>query len=236
LALFAFGGGGPVHAAALAEELGMRRVLVPRYPGVTSALGLLLSDVRYDLVRTWVRRLRGVGDDELMRLMSGLAEEARQFMGRAGFDHSGVDLEFEADMRYRGQAYELTVPVRRQPAGSTVEAAAAEFHEAHEHAYGHRLEAREVELVALRLRASGRTGPRPQVSEPGGPAESKPTGARIVRSEAGPVRYALHDRASSAGAVSGPALVEQADTTVVVPPGWRLIPSGANVAVMERVR
>jgi N-methylhydantoinase A len=146
-ALIAFGGAGPLHACALAEELEIRTVLVPAVAGVLSALGLVASDERRDSVRSYVRPLAEAGE---------------------------LPAEGEADLRYVGQSFELTVPL----GGDVAEA----FHRAHEERYGHADRGREVELVAVRT-AEVRHGPElvlPLLAEPlevGGPSVLELEGA-----------------------------------------------------------
>jgi N-methylhydantoinase A/oxoprolinase/acetone carboxylase beta subunit len=146
LALIAFGGAGPLHACALAEELGCPRVIVPEAAGVLSALGLAVSDERRDTVRSEVRQLEDVRD---------------------------LPSEGEADLRYRGQSFELTVPLGPDVAQS--------FHRAHEERYGYADPDGEVELVAIRT-AEIRSGPRLELTarerrEVSGPATVELPGA-----------------------------------------------------------
>jgi N-methylhydantoinase A len=228
--LVAFGGAGPMHACAIAEELGIPRVVVPRYPGVASALGLLLSDVRHDLARTWVRPLARVRPRELEAAIAPLERHARELLADAGFDGARGRIEVDLDVRYRGQAYELTVPLRTRPAGAealrTVERA---FHAAHRRAYGHDRPVEETEIVTVRVRATGKVRVRPEAwSTNGAPRRPGPGGA----SARGP--YAVHQRDEVRASLTGPAIVEQDDSTILVPAGWRLRPGPAGNAILER--
>jgi len=226
-ALAAFGGAGPMHACAIAEELGMRRILVPRYPGVGSALGLLASDVRYDLSRTWVWPTGAVRRVDLDRRLKGLEREARELLAGAGFRDGLALVEFQADMRYRGQAYELTVPLG--PGG--LAAAERAFHAAHRQAYGHSSPVGVTELVTLRARATGRVRPPRRRSSVAGPA----TGRRRPQARTtGGVRYRVYERDTLPSSARGPAIVEQEDSTVVISPGWQLRHGPAGTVVLER--
>jgi N-methylhydantoinase A len=234
LALFAFGGAGPMHAASLADELGIRRVLVPRYPGVTSALGLLLSDARHDVGRTWVYETNAVPQRELSALLADLDIEGRELMRAAGFEENQIATSFEADMRYRGQAYDLTVPLERDKDAITIIARAEEaFHATHSRTYGHATPVRGVEITAIRLRATGRTRGIDLMGQDGARlAVQSPAKFGMV----GGVTHAFIDRAEVVGAIAGPALIFQEDSTIVVPTGWTLAPGAAGTSVLERAQ
>jgi N-methylhydantoinase A len=229
-ALVAFGGAGPMHACAIADELGIGRIVVPRYPGVASALGLLLSDVRHDLRQTWVRLTGSLRPEELAERLDLLEREARDLLAGAGFANGAGHVDFELDMRYRGQAYELTVPVRR---GRALAEAERTFHAAHEQAYGHASPVGETEIVTLRARATGHLGaPDWDGLAPPVAAGRARLSDRTVRNE----RYAVLERDALAAGdlVDGPAIVEQEDSTVVVAPGWRLCLGAAGSGILER--
>lgn len=234
-ALVAFGGAGPMHACALADELGVRRVVVPRYPGVSSALGLLLSDIRHDLRRTWVRCTHELEPAELGRRLAELEEHARRLIAGSDFRDGEVDVGFELDMRYRGQAYELTVPVQASlPADELVRAAENAFHDAHRRTYGHASPVDEVEIVTLRAHAVVPTAPPTWAADAGtnGAARRREAWLGGERVEA----TVVGREAVPAAGLAGPALVEQDDTTIVIPPGWRIVPAAGGNAVVERER
>jgi len=149
--LVCFGGAGPMHACSIADELGISRVVLPRYPGVASALGLLMSDVRHDLRRSWIRPTERIRSADLRRQLRELEREAVVLLRAAG--RGGGRLEPLVDMRYRGQSYELTVPLvgtGRDGLAATERA----FHAAHRRAYGHERPVDETEVVTLRVRAT----------------------------------------------------------------------------------
>jgi N-methylhydantoinase A len=231
--LVAFGGAGGMHACSLAAALGIRRVLVPRHPGVGSAIGLLLSDVRYDLRRTWIARSAELDHRELERRLGALGDDAAARLAGAGFSNGAASIDFRVDLRYVGQAYELTVPIRRPADGAAVAAAVEAFQVAHERAYGHRLP-NETEIVTLRARARGA---HPELRWTDSPPTSAATGTRDVRTADGRVPHAIHARdALRAGdLVAGPAIVEQYDTTILVPAGWTLrVVAGGSALLEER--
>jgi len=233
-ALVAFGGAGPMHACAIADELGIGRIVVPRYPGVASALGLLLSDVRHDLRQTWVRLTRELDAAELERRLERLEEEARQILAGAGFRNGTGRVDFELDMRYRGQAYELTVPVGR---GRELLEAEQAFHAAHERAYGHASPVEETEIVTLRARATGalEAPDWDGLAPAGSPGRAHASARTVWTPGQGPEPYAVHERGSlGRKTLDGPAVVEQDDSTIVVAPGWRLSDGAAGSAILER--
>lgn len=235
-ALVAFGGAGPMHAGAIAEELGMGRIVVPRYPGVTSALGLLLADVRYDLRRTWVELTGRVRSRELRARFAELERQADELLAGAGISAGARRIQRQLDLRYRGQAYELTVPLRAAEVdGRGLAAAERRFHAAHRRAYGHASPVAETEIVTLRVCAGGRL-PEPTWQELEAPVTGVRAGSRAVWSPGrGRCRYALHEReALGPGArATGPCIVEQDDSTIVVPAGWTLTVGAAGSAVLE---
>jgi N-methylhydantoinase A len=236
-ALVALGGAGPMHACAIAEELGMERIIVPRYPGVASALGLLLSDVRHDLRQTWVQQTGKLRLKELRDRLATLEREARELL--AGSGDGGGDVTYEVDMRYRGQAYELTVPLAAtQVDQEALRAVERTFHAAHRQAYGHDSPVDEIEIVTLRAHA---TGPMPLPHwNGGGPRRRKSAraaGRRAIWSaERGGESYDVFEREflGEGATLEGPAIVEQDDSTVLVERGWRLVVGAAESAVLER--
>ena len=233
-ALVAFGGAGPMHGCTLAEELGIRRVLVPAHPGVTSALGLLLADVVHDLAQTWLQPVSRARASDLRSRCRALERHGRELLAASGHANGRGRVELALDLRYRGQAYELTVPLR----GSGAEAlrgAERAFHAAHERAYGHARPVEETEIVTLRARAVARSRP-PAWDGAGGRDRARRRGERDVWRAGRRERYGLYERGDlGAGArVTGPAIVEQDDSTIVVSPGWRLSAGPAGTALLER--
>ena len=108
-ALIAYGGAGPLHASAIAREIGISQVIVPRAPGHFCAFGMLHSDLRYDFVRTWFRRLEEASFDEIDKVYAGLVEEGRRALEASGVRHGRVRVTYAADMRYVGQEHPVTV-------------------------------------------------------------------------------------------------------------------------------
>lgn len=216
--LVAFGGSGPVHACELAVEIGAPQVLIPRYPGALSALGMVLSDVEKEYARTVM--LPGDADSAALEShFAALEGPARADLAAEGIAPSAILLERWLAMRYEGQSYELPVP-----ATGLAGAPAYLFHERHRQAYGYASPGEPTEIVAVRVRAIGqeRKPPLPGSERelfPGEPAP--PSGEQAIYS--GGWRLCPRwDRASlqPGQVVSGPGLVTQEDATTLVPAGW----------------
>jgi N-methylhydantoinase A len=205
-ALVAFGGAGGLHAAVVARDLGARRVVFPRDAGTLSAFGMLHCDVVHDLARSRLMPADASSVEALQTLAASLHEEATERLTRDGVAHARRDLALAADLRYAGQAYEITVPLAGPvPDAAALARAVTEFHERHEAGYAHADFAATPELVTLRLTATGQV-PRP--TEP----ESGPTGETRTKG---------HEIPPSAG-LPGPAVIEEDYATIVLPRGWRL--------------
>ncbi len=225
-ALVAFGGAGPVHAARLAADLDIPRVIVPAHPGVTSALGLLMSDVKHDYVRSRLRLLAETPLEEANAILDELTERARADLAAEGFAPEQIALQYLLDLRYAGQGYELSVPAPRVPLdAATLQEARQRFDALHERLHGHQAPDEPVELVSYRLVAYARV---PQVRLQRYPAATTDVSAALKGSrlvtfpEYGePTPCPLYDRARLAPGhvVRGPAILEQVDSTVVVHPG-----------------
>ena len=214
--LFCFGGAGGLHAASLARGLGMPRVVVPRFPGALSALGLLLADVRKDYSRTLLVDAAGSAR-VVTTTLKQLHKTAKDELRAEGF--SGREIEFTdfVDLRYRGQSYELTVGLSPDFIES--------FHRAHERRYGYANRGRAVELVNVRTTFVGRT------VKPSFRKVSKAKGRPVAREvrhvwiDRKRVKAAIYDRAllSSGQVIKGPAIIGEYSSTTLVPPGFRCV-------------
>jgi N-methylhydantoinase A len=220
--LIAFGGAGPMHALAMADEIGIPRVLVPRHPGNFSALGLLAADVKHDDVRTRVGPLR----ERLPALRLAFAEmeaTARQQLEREGFAPEQQKRLRSLDLRYRGQAFELNIPAADTEL--QIDQIEADFHRQHRDTYGHANPQAAVELVNARLTAYGLV-PKPVAERhmaPGADLEGALVERRPVWFEGHPHDCPVWDRERlpERAVLRGPAIVEEFGATTVVPPGWR---------------
>ena len=220
----AFGGAGPVHASELARELDIPQVLVPIAPGVTSALGLLMADMRHDYVRTVLRLAQESAPDDLGGRYVEMESEALAQMDREGIERDSVKLLRLADARYLGQGFELEVPVDGGKLGPAhVTDLVERFHQAHRRRYGYESHDNPVEIVNLRVVALADL-PRPALAAASLDGTANPTGAmtgeREVYFDGKSLSTAVYDRArlNPGDVISGPAIVEQLDTTTVVWP------------------
>ena len=184
-ALVAFGGGGPVHAARLAQELEIARVIVPPIPGGYSAFGLVASDLRRDYARTFYTLLTAAAPADLASAYGAMEDAARAMLDRAGLPATGRELLRFADLRYRRQAYELTVPIATGPiTAATVERLAADFHDKHRMTYGHASPDEPVQLVNVRVSAIGTLAGRTPFKSAAAPsATAGPAAARSAASQ-----------------------------------------------------
>lgn len=229
--LLPFGGAGAVHAAAVAAELGIGRILVPPRPGAFSALGLLCTDVVHDYIRSELRPLDQVPPDHAEAIFRELEGRAATELAAEGLGAKRPVYERELDMRYTGQGYELRVSLVGLGRGGLTPAALrqarARFDQAHAQVHGHAAAERPVEVVSYRLRvrvpapkyvpvAAKRVKPAPA-------PKSAVKGTRSVQFDArGETRTMIYerDRLPPGTHLKGPAIVEQFDATTVVPPGW----------------
>jgi N-methylhydantoinase A len=220
-ALVAFGGAGGMHACALAEELDMGTVLVPKAGGVLSALGLAISDLRRDDVRPWHADLGAVDPDELDGAFAQLERAA-------GAELDSPRFRRRADVRYRRQSFELTVDA------DDLDALAERFHAAHEQRYGYRVEEEAIELVNLRLITTVAVD-KPPLREDA-VDEASPAGRRRANFDGDWTEVDVHERAALGrdSRVVGPAIVEFAEATCVVRPGWEGAVDEAGTLVLGR--
>jgi N-methylhydantoinase A len=220
-ALLAFGGAGGMHACALAEELGMQTVLVPRAGGVLSALGLAISDIRRDYVSPYLSPLDEVNTEEFERRFA-------QLEGKAEGDLDAPEHTRRADLRYGGQSFELTVEA------DSLEKLEHRFHAAHEKRYGYRMEDEAVELVNVRL-ISTVPVEKPELTEPEARGDAG-AGEREANFDGEWMEVPVLDREEmgEGSEVEGPAIVEFRESTCVVRPGWRGVVDGVGTLVLEK--
>ncbi|HKH77344.1 MAG TPA: hydantoinase/oxoprolinase family protein [Rubrobacteraceae bacterium] len=223
-ALLAFGGAGGMHACALAEELGMSIVLVPRASGVLSALGLAISDLRRDYVSPYLADLEEVNAVELKDAFRGMENIAAKHL-------EGPAYTRRADLRYSGQSFELTVEAEKP---FEVEKLKECFHAAHERRYGYRMEGEAVELVNLRLTATVPVE-KPKLEErrrEGGTERGRREGNFGGEWVEAPVLD--REQMGRGSGVKGPAIVEFKESTCVVNPGWRGVVDNVGTLVLEK--
>lgn len=229
--LLPFGGAGAVHAAAVAEELGMRRILVPARPGAFSALGLLCTDVVHDYIRSELRPLDAVTAEHVEEIYLELEAKAQAELSAEGLQAGDACLTREIDLRYAGQGYELRTPLEGLFTGrlsaESLRAVRTRFDERHAQIHGHAAKNQAVEVVSYRLRlrvAVPKYQPQPESAQ----AATRPISVsakgkrKLHMSGAFAVEAAVYerDRLDIGVVIAGPAIVEQFDATTVIPPGW----------------
>ena len=223
--LLPFGGAGPLHACELAEALGVRQILVPPFPDVLSAYGMLVADVVFDASQTILlpaNELRGDAS-HMNREYANLVSQVQVVLTQEGFAEPLV--EAALDLRYRGQSYELTVPLTLPLSGDSVASAVEQFHQAHAQRYGYAMPDEPVTVVTLRVAGRGPgarpTLPRQAIGGEDARAALLGEGAVWFAPE-GPTPTPVYARAKlrAGNRLKGPALVLQYDATVVITPGW----------------
>jgi N-methylhydantoinase A len=223
--LLAFGGAGPLHACTVAELLGSTTVIVPPNASVLSAFGMLVTPVRYDLVRGALGKLDAIDWAAADRMFEDMVSAGRQALQDAGVGGEDIRFSFGGDLRYYGQAHEVTVAFDGDPrAGRDLARMRESFERTYEAQYGLRLQDNEVEVVNWRVTCAGpsilrgaapQLAPRPSAS---GRSRSVHLGGGVRRD----VRYSVYERnALAAGQeIPGPAIIEERETTTVILPGW----------------
>ena len=222
-ALVPFGGAGPTHGVHIAEELALRRVVVPPIPGCNSALGILASDVRHDLVATLRARMVRLDPGDLQESLSVMAAEAQRELEQDGVPPRRRTLRASLDMRYAGQAYEINVPLASlRPDAATLAEAIGDFHRAHRTRYGHALGDDLVDLVNVRLTGQGAT-PKPLLGGDGAAGgEAEPRSRRRVVSVGGEEsKVPIYRRADllPGQTLATPSVIQQLDSTTYLPFG-----------------
>lgn len=219
--LMAFGGAGPLHAVELAKELGIPRVLVPPYPGVTSAWGMLAADVRHDYTLTFRADLTPEAVTEMNSRFAQLESRGMSELAGKGFPDDGILISRFADIRYKGQSYELSIPVPDSLLGEKEAAAITRyFHRLHRRCYGYCRENAPLEVVALRSAAAGKL-PKTKLRPATGKQKPVPSGVRMVYLAGELLKVPVYQRRQipAGWEAQGPAIISQVDTTTLLWPG-----------------
>jgi N-methylhydantoinase A len=239
-ALVAFGGAGPLHGVEVAAMLGFREVIVPPYPGITSAMGLLTTDLKYDTIRTQFQVSGNVDLDRLNADIAAMEDQLRRQFVADHLEAASMSFVRDGDLRYVGQGYELKIPF---PVGfigkRELEEIWKRFHEAHEREYGHAFPSNPIEIVNVRVIGVGQMPKITKLAAPEGATLEKArvrTGQCVFRID-GELRsfetsfYRRH--LLPVGQVfTGPAIVLQKDSTTVVPPGCSAINDPAGNLIL----
>ncbi len=221
-AMVAFGGAGPLHAAELAFDMGIRKVVIPPYAGNLSALGLLVSDTRHDFVCTVMKTARSMDAADLTARFTKLETRAGDQLQREGVDRAAVETQWSADLRYEGQSYELNTALHRRGllTAEDVQRLADDFNDLHKKIYAYSSADEEIEIVNLRVVATGRSPEVMLAGRDGGtePAASKETRTVYFSEEGIACSIYERDEIPVAARLPGPCLIEERISTTVVPP------------------
>jgi len=235
-----FGGGGALHTGALMREVGLDSALVPRFPGVTSALGCVVADMRHDRVQTVNRPLSDLDCNRLQRDLLSVAGDLSSLLARAGVTFEAVERRFELDMLYLGQTHTVAVPFDMGEDDLTRDDIQRAFDAAYHLAYGRLLEAIPVRVMNTRVTVIGR---RPQFDmgvfapQAGKSLQACRSGSRIVRADGADLDVPVYERLDIAvgTAIPGPALLEQPDTTIFIEPGLAgLVDRFGNIVIRRK--
>ena len=219
-ALFAYGGAGPMHAVALADQLDIREVIVPSHPGTFSAWGMLQTNIRHDLKRTYFALWDTVDLSDLEHAYEALEEEGRGYLRQEDIVDADIVFTRTADLRYQGQEYQLTCDIPSGPINP--ERVRQEFDEAYVRQYGHTNPDSRMEIVNLRVIATGllaRSEPTPSPVE----AQSEPKQRErdvFFSGQRSKTQMLSRDGLATGHDVVGPAVIDEQTATTIVPPGW----------------
>ena len=221
-----FGGGGALHVGALIREIGLKSALVPRFPGITSALGCVLADLRHDMVQTLNVMLDGLQPTVLEIRMAQAGRDATAVIEAAGIPVERIDVIYELDMHYLGQTHTVSVPlpIEADARGVNERVIRKAFEAAYSASFSRLLPGLAVRIVSLRVAAIGR---RPAFDfsafrpDAGGSVEKAKTGSRNVWFDGGWRDTAVYARLMlpEGAVVAGPTILEQPDATTVIEPG-----------------
>ena len=237
--LIAYGGAGPLHASQIAREIGMSRIIVPRAPGHFCAFGMLHSDLRYDFVRTWFRRLEDASFGDIERIYGELIAQGKKALQESGVRVARTTIAYAADMRYVGQEHPVTVDLSPSVFKKrSRDALKHHFDEVHQLRYGTSAPDERAEIVSLRATVTGLLNKPPLEKVARGsatPAASARRGARPVYFGGKSVKTPAYARAElkARNRIAGPALIEEHASTTVLMPGDRLEVDGYGNLLIE---
>jgi len=217
--LLAFGGAGPLHAARMARDLGMAGVIVPLYPGVFSAIGLLMSDVKHDYIRSRMTPISALSSNDVEQVFTPLEVQARSDLRRDGFAESEIRVERALDLRYAGQGYEITMSCIADEIAA-LPILRKKFDTEHKNRFGHSAPEEPVEVVSYRVRGIGLVPPvsMPAFKPQGGTLADALRETRSVRFDGKTVACPVYQREKLDIGLSlrGPAILDQFDCTTVI--------------------
>jgi len=235
-ALMPFGGGGALHATALATELGIETIVVPRHPGVLCAAGLLSAAIEHEAAAAFIRRFAVVDVHDLIEVCARLAAQCADLMRSEGVAAQDVATRYYADVCYVGQSYSMEVELDLDEPAALIDTTFARFRARHDQVYGHSTDSpaqfvnlRAVQRVATEMAADRGSSAPMQVAEKG-------TRMIVLAGAPEPVaaRIYARDGLAAGRVVEGPAIIEQPDTTTLVEPGWRAAITADGLMIMSR--
>lgn len=235
--LVPYGGAGPMHAADIAQEIGISSLLIPRSPGNLSALGLIVSDVRHDDVRSWIKALEEIEINLLEKEFGVMEKKALSSLEKEGFSAQGISFQRSLDLRYKGQAFELNIPMEK---GDSLKGIGERFHQRFQEAYGHSHPERHIELANIRLSSFGID------NKPLLPAmDSARTSLELAKKDERAIFFQgrlwgtpiyERDLLPYEAILNGPAIIEETGATTVVPPKWTArVDSYSNLLLNWRI-
>ena len=234
-ALLPCGGAGPLIAAALAAEVGMKTILVPPHPGIFSALGLAVADIRIAYVRAdGAVRLEGLAATDLAERVEELKGRAEAEFAELGYSASDLSLDFSVDARYVGQGYELRVPFDPNDVTDGPDRLIERFHELHQRQYGHSFLKSSVEAISFRLTARL---PRGSVlSAPAPSGEPAAADTRTISLLGDAASYTTYNRVElpNGVAAAGPAVIVESTTSMPIPSGWHFEVRAGGAVIVTR--
>ncbi|WP_233857612.1 hydantoinase/oxoprolinase family protein [Paraburkholderia sp. HD33-4] len=224
--LVAFGGSGPVHACDLARALDMKKVVFPAAPGVFTAMGMLAGAVERYFVRPSLNLLDSLDIDALAESIAQMREDARRALADEGYSADRIQYVFDLDMRFKGQDYEIPVPLPEQLNGSTRETLRKAFRDAYTGIYGYAsndaIECANVRLLARGIAASTLDFNDIRSSKAANVEQSASTRRVYFDRQTGWIDTPILPRSKLDKTITGPVILESSDTTIVIPPGWRV--------------
>ena len=220
--LVATGGAGPVHACGVASRLGLKQVLVPPIAGVGSAFGLMLAPISFDYARSYVTRVEDIDIDHLQNILDEMCEAGVNVVRDAGVKDDAISTRVSADMRYVGQGHEVRIPcpdlVLDDGFGGRLVGA---FEREYSHRFGRTCEGVPVEVIHWRATVSGpphRYGIEARSNDQSAPVSRS---RAVIFDRTAAVETSVYDRYRMPNTrIDGPAIIEEAESTAVIPPGW----------------
>lgn len=226
-----------MHACALAEDLQIRKIIIPPNPGMFSALGLLAADFFHDFVKAVMKTVDELEVDSIEESFLKMEEEGKMILASEGIERSRMGFLRMIDFRYLGQSYELTIDSEKPFSSNALNSAVLNFHIKHRDVYGYSMESEQVEVVSIKVRAIGEV-PKPLLRKTSTIRQALPKEERKVFFEDLKcwVETPIYDRGQLTPGfqINGPAVVEQYDSTSVIYPDWNGTVDGYGNLILEK--